>query len=150
MLIIGLAIGILGIKLATLGGTLYFAIMGLVMVIAAVLIFRNRRGGIALYAIAFIASIVWAIGDAGWNYWPLFSRLFTFGALASLGARLALSFGPADEERPGVWPGCGAGRRAGRQLWLDVQITAAGQRHASRTGQTGRSGRTAEELGALG
>jgi quinate dehydrogenase (quinone) len=86
MLIIGLAIGILGVKLATLGGTLYFAIMGLVMVIAAVLIFRNRRAGIALYAIAFIASIVWAIGDAGWTYWPLFSRLFAFGALALLSA----------------------------------------------------------------
>jgi quinate dehydrogenase (quinone) len=31
--------------------------MGVVMVIAAVLIFRNRRGGIVLYAIAFIASL---------------------------------------------------------------------------------------------
>jgi len=46
MLIIGLAIGILGAKLASVGGTWYFAIMGLVMVIASLLIFRNRRGGI--------------------------------------------------------------------------------------------------------
>lgn len=45
MLIIGLAIGILGAKLALVGGTLYFALMGVVMVIAAVLIFRRRRGG---------------------------------------------------------------------------------------------------------
>lgn len=86
MLIIGLAIGILGVKLATLGGTLYFAIMGLVMVIASVLIFRRRRIGIVLYAIAFIASIFWAISDAGWTYWPLFSRLFALGALACLSA----------------------------------------------------------------
>ncbi len=48
MLIIGLAVGILGAKLALVGGTLYFALMGVVMVIAAVLIFRNRRGGILL------------------------------------------------------------------------------------------------------
>ncbi len=74
MLIIGLAIGILGAKLASVGGTFYFAIMGLVMVIAAVLIFRSRRGGIILYAIAFIASIVWAISDAGWTYWYRCSR----------------------------------------------------------------------------
>lgn len=74
MLIIGLAVGILGAKLALVGGTLYFALMGVVMVIAAVLIFRNRRGGILLYAVAFIASVIWAISDAGWNYWPLFSR----------------------------------------------------------------------------
>ena len=39
MLIIGLAVGILGAKLALVGGTLYFALMGVVMVIAAVLIF---------------------------------------------------------------------------------------------------------------
>ena len=58
MLIIGLAIGILGAKLASVGGTWYFAIMGLVMVIASLLIFRNRRGGIVLYAVAFAASIV--------------------------------------------------------------------------------------------
>ncbi len=73
MLIIGLAVGILGAKLALVGGTLYFALMGVVMVIAAVLIFRNRRGGILLYAVAFIASVIWAISDAGWNYWPLFA-----------------------------------------------------------------------------
>ena len=53
MLIIGLAIGILGAKLALVGGTLYFALMGVVMVIAAVLIFRRRRGGILLYAVAY-------------------------------------------------------------------------------------------------
>ena len=69
-------------KLALVGGTLYFALMGVVMVIAAVLIFRNRRGGILLYAVAFIASVIWAISDAGWNYWPLFSRLFALGVLA--------------------------------------------------------------------
>ena len=46
MLIIGLAIGILGAKLASVGGTFYFAIMGLVMVIASALIFRNRRAGV--------------------------------------------------------------------------------------------------------
>lgn len=33
-----------GAKLALVGGTLYFALMGVVMVIAAVLIFRRRRG----------------------------------------------------------------------------------------------------------
>lgn len=86
MLIIGLAVGILGAKLALVGGTLYFALMGVVMVIAAVLIFRNRRGGILLYAVAFIASVIWAISDAGWSYWPLFSRLFALGVLAFLAA----------------------------------------------------------------
>lgn len=98
MLIIGLAIGILGTKLASVGGTWYFAIMGLVMVIASLLIFRNRRGGIVLYAVAFAASIVWAISDAGWTYWPLFSRLFALGVLAFLAPLFGLFF-PAHRQK---------------------------------------------------
>lgn len=37
-----------------------------------------------LYAIAFITSLFWAVSDAGWDFWPLFSRLFTFAVLAFL------------------------------------------------------------------
>ena len=105
MLIIGLAVGILGAKLALVGGTLYFALMGVVMVIAAVLIFRNRRGGILLYAVAFIASVIWAISDAGWNYWPLFSRLFALGVLAFRPPGLAFPRQPTGEKaRPMASP----------------------------------------------
>ncbi len=128
MLIIGLAVGILGAKLALVGGTLYFALMGVVMVIAAVLIFRNRRGGILLYAVAFIASVIWAISDAGWNYWPLFSRLFALGVLAFLAAGLAFPRQPTGEKRPGLWRRRRSRRGAGGELWLDVQIRTAGQR----------------------
>ncbi len=60
MLIIGLAVGILGAKLALVGGTLYFALMGVVMVIAAVLIFPQppRR-----YSV--IRRGVYRLGDLG-------------------------------------------------------------------------------------
>ena len=84
MMLIGLAVGGLGLKLATVGGSLYFLIMGAVMVIAAILIFTNRTSGMVLYGIAFIASLFWAVSDAGWDFWPLFSRLFTFAVLAFL------------------------------------------------------------------
>lgn len=84
MMLIGLAVGGLGFKLATVGGSFYFLIMGVVMVVAALLIFLNRSSGILLYGIAFIASLFWAVSDAGWDFWPLFSRLFTFAVLAFL------------------------------------------------------------------
>lgn len=126
MLIIGLAVGILGAKLALVGGTLYFALMGVVMVIAAVLIFRNRRGGIMLYAVAFIASVIWAISDAGWSYWPLFSRLFALGVLAFLAGGLAFPRQPTDKKRPGIWRRRRSRRGAGGELWLDVQIRTTG------------------------
>lgn len=88
MFVIGLAIGIPGIKLIALGGSVWFTTMGIVMLIAAILILRNRPGGIILYALGFIASIIWALYDAGWAFWPLFSRLFTFAVLAFLAALL--------------------------------------------------------------
>lgn len=127
MLIIGLAVGILGAKLALVGGTLYFALMGVVMVIAAVLIFRNRRGGILLYAVAFIASVIWAISDAGWNYWPLFSRLLRSAYWPSA-AWSGLSSPAHRRKRPGLWRRRRSRRGAGGELWLDVQIRTAGQR----------------------
>ena len=86
MVIIGLAVGGLGFKLASVGGSWYFLIMGVVMLVAAFLIARNRISGILLYAVAFIASLFWAVSDAGWDFWPLFSRLFTFAVLAFLAA----------------------------------------------------------------
>lgn len=69
MAIVGLAVGGLGFKLVTVGGSGYFLIMGVVMVIAAILIFINRSSGIVLYGIAFIASLFWAVSDAGWDFW---------------------------------------------------------------------------------
>ena len=88
LIIIGLAIGIPGIKLLSLGGSAYFLVMGVAMLVSALLIIKNRTSGIVLYALAFIASAIWAVSDAGWDFWPLFSRLFTFGVLAFLAALL--------------------------------------------------------------
>lgn len=82
--IIGLAIGIGGGWLVSLGGSLYFLLMGLAMIISAVLIIKLKPAGAWLYALAFVLSVIWAIWDAGLNFWPLFSRLFMFGVLAFL------------------------------------------------------------------
>lgn len=86
MALIGLAIGIGGAYLATLGGSWYFLLMGIAMLISAVLILKKNSAGLVLYALAFICSIFWAISDAGMDFWPLFSRLFTFAVLAFLAA----------------------------------------------------------------
>lgn len=86
MALIGLAIGIGGAYLVALGGSGYFLVMGIVMLISAVLILKKSTAGLVLYGLAFIGSIIWAISDAGWDFWPLFSRLFTFAVLAFLAA----------------------------------------------------------------
>jgi quinate dehydrogenase (quinone) len=123
MLLIGLAVGGLGFKLATVGGSCYFLIMGVVMVIAAILIFLNRTSGIVLYGIAFIASLFWAVSDAGWDFWPLFSRLFTFAVLAFLCA-IVWPFlrGQTTIPQQGAcfWRRGGARGGDAGQPWLDV------------------------------
>lgn len=70
--------------LATLGGSLYFALAGIAMLVAGVLLWRGRPGGAWLYALTLLASAAWAIADAGWDFWPLFSRLFALGMLGLL------------------------------------------------------------------
>ncbi|UJD92074.1 membrane-bound PQQ-dependent dehydrogenase, glucose/quinate/shikimate family (plasmid) [Rahnella aquatilis] len=84
MLVIGLILGIGGAYLATLGGSIYFLLMGLALIVSAVLIFKGKPSGAWLYALAFVLSVIWAVRDAGFTFWPLFSRLFTFGVLAFL------------------------------------------------------------------
>ncbi|MFP2505099.1 glucose/quinate/shikimate family membrane-bound PQQ-dependent dehydrogenase [Buttiauxella gaviniae] len=86
MALIGLAIGIGGAYLVALGGSWYFLLMGIVMLISAILIVKKKIAGLVLYSLAFVCSIFWAISDAGWDFWPLFSRLFTFAVLAFLAA----------------------------------------------------------------
>lgn len=83
-MLFGLAFLVGGIYLATLGGSLYFAPAGLAMLVAGTLLWRGRTAGAWLYAVALAASAAWAVADAGWVFWPLFSRLFALGVLGLL------------------------------------------------------------------
>ena len=83
-LLFGLYFLVTGGYLAMLGGSRYFAAAGIAMSIAGVLLYRGRPSGAWLYALTLAASAAWAIIDAGWNFWPLFSRLFALGVLGLL------------------------------------------------------------------
>lgn len=74
----GLAVG--GAYLLVLHGSGYFLLMGLALVTTGVLIVRLRPAGAHLYATALLLTVLWAVWDVGLSFWPLFSRLFTFGA----------------------------------------------------------------------
>ena len=89
MLVFGLLFVAGGGYLATLGGSLYFLLAGLGMIAASVLMFKQRLSGVWLFAAVMVASIVWALLDAGLVFWPLVSRLF---ALAVLSLVVALAY----------------------------------------------------------
>ena len=89
VLVFGLLFIAGGGYLATLGGSLYFLIAGLGMLVSAVLLFKRRLAGAWLFAAVMVAGLVWALVDAGLVFWPLVSRLF---ALAVLSLVVALAY----------------------------------------------------------
>ncbi|MGO1766742.1 MAG: hypothetical protein ACTH1W_05650, partial [Advenella sp.] len=52
-----------GAWLAVLGGSVYYILMGLALLLSGYLIMKRNLVGAWLYAIAFIATIVWAVWE---------------------------------------------------------------------------------------
>jgi quinate dehydrogenase (quinone) len=102
--LVGLALLAGGAKLATLGGSWYFLLMGLASLVAGALIIRRRPAGALLYGLALVLSVVWALWDAGTEFWPLVSRLFAPGVLGLL---VALAY-PTLKRSAGKGTGRGA------------------------------------------
>ena len=73
-----------GVALLRVGGSPYFLVAGLVMLMSGWRLWQGRASGAAWYALALAGSAVWAVWDAGWHFWPLVSRLFALGVLGAL------------------------------------------------------------------
>ncbi|MEJ5152805.1 membrane-bound PQQ-dependent dehydrogenase, glucose/quinate/shikimate family [Comamonas sp. MYb396] len=80
--IAGLAFLVGGGKLISLGGSWYFLLAGLGLLLSGVQVLRGRRSGGWLYLATFAATVLWALAEVGLDYWSLVSRLLamTFGA----------------------------------------------------------------------
>jgi quinoprotein glucose dehydrogenase len=61
--------------LATLGGSLYYVISGILFLISAFLLFRGRRLGAWIFGLTLALTIVWAIWEVGFDIWALMPRL---------------------------------------------------------------------------
>ncbi|CAI1019727.1 membrane-bound PQQ-dependent dehydrogenase, glucose/quinate/shikimate family [Serratia liquefaciens] len=67
-----------GIRLITLEGSWYYAIAGIVLLIAAPLLLLARRSGFVLYAGFCVATLAWALYECGWNPIALLPRVLFF------------------------------------------------------------------------
>ncbi|KFI32468.1 quinate dehydrogenase [Haematobacter missouriensis] len=94
-----------GGKLVTLGGSWYFLLAGVGLLLAAIQIVRGRPAGAWIFLATYAATVIWSLYDVGLDYWGLISRLLamTIGAglvLATLpvlnraDGRTARPFGP--------------------------------------------------------
>jgi quinate dehydrogenase (quinone) len=89
-----------GYTLIALGGSAYYLLSGLVLIAAAVLLFRADVRVGPLYLAFFAATLVWALWETGLQFWPLAARL---GMFAVFGLLIALCLpklrGATDIER---------------------------------------------------
>ncbi|MDM7849866.1 glucose/quinate/shikimate family membrane-bound PQQ-dependent dehydrogenase [Pseudochrobactrum kiredjianiae] len=71
---IGIALGYGGIKLALLGGSLYYIITAVGFLLTAFLLFTRRAAALWVYALIILGTLGWAIYEVGFDWWPLGSR----------------------------------------------------------------------------
>ncbi len=102
--IAGLFFAIGGGKLASLGGSWYFLLAGIGLIVSGLLIVRRRPSGALLFGLVFVLTAIWAVWDAGLEFWPLISRLLAIGVGAVV---VALSF-PLLRRSVGRTPAYGA------------------------------------------
>ena len=71
-----------GGKLLSLGGSGYFLISGIVLLVSSIQLFRVRASGAVLYLMFALGTLVWAVMEVGIVFWPLISRLMFPAGLA--------------------------------------------------------------------
>ena len=71
-----------GIWLAMLGGSWYYAVLGVALLSNAWLLKRRRTAGLWLYALILAATLVWGLWETGPDFWalaPRYDLLFLLG-----------------------------------------------------------------------
>ncbi|HEY1611485.1 MAG TPA: glucose/quinate/shikimate family membrane-bound PQQ-dependent dehydrogenase [Paraburkholderia sp.] len=71
----GLYLLIGGIWLSAIGGSVYYVIAGVVLLIIAFLIHRRSGAALVLYALLLVCTVVWAVWEAGFDFWALTPRV---------------------------------------------------------------------------
>ncbi|MEX0604478.1 MAG: membrane-bound PQQ-dependent dehydrogenase, glucose/quinate/shikimate family [Marinobacter sp.] len=71
-----------GVWLISLGGSWYYALAGVVLIVVGLLLKPRRSTAQMLYALLLVATAIWAYWEAGFDWWPLASRLGVLLVLA--------------------------------------------------------------------
>ncbi|MBP1852346.1 membrane-bound PQQ-dependent dehydrogenase, glucose/quinate/shikimate family [Rhizobium halophytocola] len=74
-ILIGLALAFGGVWLITLGGTFYYTIAGIGLIVSGGLIVMRNILGVWVYAATWIYTLLWAFWEVGLDPWPLVPRL---------------------------------------------------------------------------
>ena len=82
--LIGAVLAVGGVWLAALGGSLYYLLAGVGLIVSGLLLIRGRAAGGLLYLAIFAVTLIWALWEVGLNAWALVPRVFGPAVLAIL------------------------------------------------------------------
>ncbi|HLW28799.1 MAG TPA: glycerol dehydrogenase [Kiloniellales bacterium] len=75
LVLLGLVLAAGGAWLVALGGSLYYLLAGLGLVISGILMLGDRMAGAWLYLLVFVATVIWALWEVGLDGWGLVPRV---------------------------------------------------------------------------
>ena len=75
MLLLGALMAIGGAYLAMLGGSWYYLIAGVGLLVTAGLVFARRRAAIWLYAVLLLGTLAWTLYEVRFDWWQLAPRI---------------------------------------------------------------------------
>src|SRR3546814_382931 len=87
ILLLGLVLAVGGGYLAVLGGSWYYVLAGIGLVVSGVQLVRGRASGAWWFAAVFVGTLAWTIWESGLSYWRWIPRL---GLVVVLGFFVAL------------------------------------------------------------
>ncbi len=70
-----------GIWLATLGGSIYYIIAGVLLLIVAWQLYKRASTALWVYAALMLGTIIWSVWEVGTDFWALAPRLDILGIL---------------------------------------------------------------------
>ncbi|KQM99381.1 membrane-bound PQQ-dependent dehydrogenase, glucose/quinate/shikimate family [Sphingomonas sp. Leaf25] len=73
--LIGIALLVGGGRLITLGGSMFYAAYGLLLVLSASFLFRRHNYGVIIGAVAFVLAVAWSFVEAGFDFWQWVPRI---------------------------------------------------------------------------
>ena len=60
-----------GVWLATIGGSYYYVIAGVLLLIVAVQLYKRASGPLWVYAALMLGSVIWGVWEVGTDFWAL-------------------------------------------------------------------------------
>lgn len=75
LILIGLPLAVGGAYLLILGGSWYYLVTGLGLVLSGVYLFRGLMTGVWIYLAVLLLTVIWAVAEVGFQFWPLVPRL---------------------------------------------------------------------------